>query len=162
VSRSCVTTLKPVDTSSSPITTMREDGPVPAYRALYRGGSQRLIGLGPAFFTKVLYFACWDRAAGERRPLILDQFVVIALNDQADLGWKLNWAWSADQYATYLDHAHDWAIGWGKGTTPDVVERVLFERGKELSKKSRCRGEQPRSVQALGARGLRAPGRGGL
>jgi hypothetical protein len=118
------------------ITTMREDGPVPAYRALCRGGDHRLIGLGPAFFTKVLYFAGWDRAAGDRHPLILDQFVVTALNDQADLGWKLNWAWSGDQYATYLDLAHDWAAGWGKGTTPDVVERVLFEHGKELSKKS--------------------------
>jgi len=118
------------------ITTLREDGPVPAYRALHAGGIHRLTGLGPGFFTKVLYFAGWDRAAGDQQPLILDKNVVVALNDQADLGWRLNWRWSGDQYATYLDLAHGWAGGWGKGTTPDVVERVLFEHGKALSKKS--------------------------
>jgi hypothetical protein len=103
------------------ITNMREDGPVSAYRTLYRGGTHRLIGLGPAFFTKVLYFTGWDRAAGDRQPLILDQFVVTALNDQAHLGWRLNWAWSGDQYATYLDLAHKRAAGWGKASPPTSV-----------------------------------------
>jgi hypothetical protein len=118
------------------IAAMRVDGPVSGYRALYAGGAHRLIGLGPGFFTKVLYFAGWNRAAGDRQPLILDRNVVIALNEQADLGWELNGQWSGDQYAKYLNLAHEWAARWGKGTTPDVVERVLFEHGRRLSRKA--------------------------
>jgi hypothetical protein len=117
------------------ITTMREHGPVPAYSALHPGGTHSLLGLGPGLVSKFLYFAGWNLSGGDNQPLILDQFVVIALNDQIDLGWKLDGKWSSDQHATYLDLAHDWAAEW-KGTSTDVVERVLFEHGKRLSKMS--------------------------
>lgn len=114
------------------IRVLRSDGPIQAYRALDDGGGQRLRGLGPGFFTKVLYFAGWDQVPGNQQPLILDQHVVRALNEQAGLRWDLDWNWTADQYAHYLDLAQDWAANWGAGTTADVVERRLFEHGIAL------------------------------
>lgn len=75
------------------VTTLREDGAVAAYRSLRRGGDTYLKGLGPAFFTKVLYFAGWDATVGPR-PLILDRFVVSAFNEQAGLSWRTNWGWA--------------------------------------------------------------------
>ena len=77
---------------------MREHGPVPAYRALHPGGTHGLLGLGPGLVSKVLYFAGWNLSGGDNQPLILDQFVVIALNDHADLRWELDGKWSSDQY----------------------------------------------------------------
>ncbi|GAA2223272.1 hypothetical protein GCM10010413_15420 [Promicromonospora sukumoe] len=112
------------------MTTLREDGAVAAYRRLQKGGDTNLRGLGPAFFTKVLYFAGWDAAPGPR-PLILDRFVVRAFNEQAELTWRTNWTWTRDQYALYLDTVARWASSWA--TTADVVERQLFDHGKTLS-----------------------------
>jgi hypothetical protein len=109
---------------------LRAQGPIEAYRAMNEGGDLRLDYLGPGFFTKVLYFTGWDQVPGLRQPLIMDQHVVRALNEQAGLGWDLDWNWTANQYGQYLDLAHEWAEDWG--TAPDVVERRLFERGKEL------------------------------
>lgn len=111
------------------ITTLREDGAVAAYRRLRKGGDTNLRGLGPAFFTKVLYFAGWDAAPGPR-PLILDQFVVRAFNEQAEVTWRTNWTWTHDQYDWYLNTVAGWASSWG--TTADVVERELFDHGKTL------------------------------
>jgi hypothetical protein len=98
---------------------------------LRRSGASRLVDLGPAFFTKVLYFAGWDKAAGDHRPLIPDRCVVLALNEQAGLGWRSGGNWSSAQYAEYLALADQWADAWG--TAPDVVEKVLFKRGQEIA-----------------------------
>lgn len=113
------------------IKTLRADGAVAAYQRLDKGGDLRLVGLGPAFFTKLLYFSGWDKGPGPQ-PLILDQFVVKALNEQAGFGWQTNWTWTADQYHSYLETAAEWADAWG--TTADVVELALFEHGKALSR----------------------------
>jgi len=72
------------------------------------------------------------RSSGVRQPLILDQFVALALNRL--VGSTLPTAqggWTTAQYATYLDIAHKWAADWG--SAPDVVERVLFSIGKASS-----------------------------
>jgi hypothetical protein len=114
------------------IRTLREVGAVAAYQRLQKGGDTHLRGLGPAFFTKVLYFAGWDVAVGPR-PLVLDRFVVRALNEQAELSWRTNWTWTADQYGRYLDTVAGWASSWG--TTADVVERELFDHGKALGRR---------------------------
>ena len=114
------------------ITTVREDGAVAAYRNLRRGGDTHLRGLGPAFFTKVLYFAGWDTAVSPR-PLILDRFVARAFNEQAKLSWRTNWNWTPSQYERYLDTVAGWAGSWG--TTADVVERELFESGKAMGRR---------------------------
>lgn len=114
------------------VTTLREDGAVAAYESLRKGGDTHLKGLGPAFFTKVLYFAGSDTAAGPR-PLILDRFVVRAFNEQAELSWRTNWGWTPGQYERYLDTVAGWASSWG--TTADVVERELFDHGKAMGRR---------------------------
>lgn len=107
----------------------RQDGAAAAYAAMRHGGEHRLVHLGPGFFTKILYFGAYDTASG-LKPLILDQYVAAALQEQAGLGWQSGWSWTTAQYEHYLALAGEWADAWG--TTPDVVERMLFEHGKRL------------------------------
>lgn len=99
---------------------------VAAYTSFRHGGPNRLVHLGPGFFTKILYFGSWDDSPA-RRPLILDKFVAAALNDVAGLGWAPTWNWTTAQYEQYLDLAAEWASKWG--TQPDVVEKTLFDHG---------------------------------
>jgi hypothetical protein len=102
---------------------------VAAYASFRHGGPNRLVHLGPGFFTKILYFGAWNDSPAQR-PLILDQFVAAALNDVAGLGWPRTWNWTTAQYEQYLDLAAQWAAEWG--TEPDVVEKTLFDYGHTL------------------------------
>lgn len=52
-----------------------ERGGVEAYWAF--NNDQKIRHLGPAFFTKVLYFAGHDSVAAPHRPVILDSFAVV-------------------------------------------------------------------------------------
>jgi len=119
------------DSLASAVRTLRSEGPEAAYERLH-GHGNLVNHLGPSFGTKVLYFAGYGRVAGGRQPLILDQFVVLALNRLvgSTLPTKQG-GWTALQYMTYLDIAHKWAVDWG--SAPDVVERVLFSIGKASS-----------------------------
>lgn len=99
---------------------LHESGPVAAYAAFR--GPQQLAYLGPAFFTKFLYFAGYETTP-EPRPLILDRFVASGLR----AGWPTA-AWTSAQYGEYLRHAHAWAHE--TGTAPDAVEMALFQAGK--------------------------------
>lgn len=110
---------------------LRGEGAAAAYRQLSWGGRYKLTGLGASFFTKLLYFAGWDSAAGALRPLILDRSVVVGLNAVGGTQWPPFGPWTADQYADYLDWAPDEADRWGPGTTADVVERAVWECGKK-------------------------------
>ncbi|MGW2276905.1 8-oxoguanine DNA glycosylase OGG fold protein [Streptomyces sp. NPDC001770] len=104
--------------------------PVAAYRVL-NDPHGRVKYLGPAFFTKFLYFATAGRPAGGRWPLIIDRNVVRALGDL--LGgeeWVVGRRWDPATCARYLDRAHAWAERWG--IAPDVVERKLFDHGRRL------------------------------
>ena len=107
----------------------REDNAVAAYASFQRRGENRLLHLGPAFWTKVLYFGAYDPERG-LGPLILDRYVAKALNDIAGFGWPRTWNWSQEHYLDYLDAAWRWSDAWG--TQDDVVEWALFERGKSL------------------------------
>ncbi len=110
---------------------MAEESPVGAYMAFRRGGEHRLLHLGPAFISKVIYFAGWPEHQDQIiKPLILEQYVAAALNDLADLPWPRTWNWTALYYEHYLYQAHMWALDWG--CEPDVIERRLFEHGKTL------------------------------
>jgi hypothetical protein len=99
---------------------LRESGPVAAYDALR--SRLRIAYLGPAFFTKFLYFAGYDTTS-EPRPLILDRFVARGLR----AGWPRS-GWTSAQYGDYLRHAHAWAHE--SGAAPDAVELALFRAGK--------------------------------
>ncbi|WP_425245350.1 hypothetical protein [Streptomyces sp. NEAU-NA10] len=108
--------------------------PVAAYLVL-NDRDARVKYFGPAFFSKLLYFATADRPAGELWPLIIDSNVALALNELSDQEWEADERWDSKKYASYLELAHSWAERWG--TAPDVVERMLFTRGKQLQRAAR-------------------------
>ena len=105
--------------------------PIDAYRALHgKGtgeGALRIHGLGPAYGTKVLYFASYNLTESELKPLILDSFVSKAINVLCGTTWPEG-DFSAAIYRQYLEIAHEWASDWG--TQADVIERILFAVGQ--------------------------------
>lgn len=103
------------------------DGPLKAYELLHGDDRNTIRYLGPSFGTKFLYFAGYERVAGGPQPLIMDQYVALALNLLCGLSWPTG-GWSTRQYADYLACAHRWASMWR--TSPDVIERILFSVGK--------------------------------
>ncbi|MFC8763708.1 hypothetical protein ACFUAG_23765 [Streptomyces sp. NPDC057193] len=124
------------------IALLATDGAVAGYRRL----SGAIAGLGPAFFTKFLYFAGGAVVdAPGPRPLILDQRVArvlrayttrlgeeIGLEEPAKLAAWL-WSdggWTPHRYDVYLRWAHG-ATDQLAGSThwplvPDVLELALF------------------------------------
>lgn len=104
---------------------LHSEGPVAAYRLLNNAG--HIKHLGPAFFTKVLYFAGYRSDRPGLRPLIMDQYVVKELNRRCNFRWRST-GWSTDQYEQYLVWTHDCAQGYG--VEPDAVEYELFCAGK--------------------------------
>ncbi|MEV4680698.1 hypothetical protein [Streptomyces kurssanovii] len=108
---------------------LREQGAVAAYFAF--NNDQKIRQLGPAFFTKVLYFAGHEQHVGPWRPLILDSVVARALR-AADPGtrWR-GTGWTTPRYDRYLSLVHDHARE--AGVLPDQVEAALFNYGKRLT-----------------------------
>jgi hypothetical protein len=115
------------DHLASAVEILRSKGPIEAYIYLLGDGKNLIKYLGPSFGTKVLYFCGYGSSPGDRRPLILDQYVAVALNKLCGLSWPQE-SFSSSQYDEYLDLAHRWASDWH--TSPDVIERVLFSVGK--------------------------------
>ncbi|UXY28966.1 8-oxoguanine DNA glycosylase OGG fold protein [Streptomyces sp. HUAS TT20] len=109
---------------------LRERGAVDAYRAF--NNDQRIPFLGPAFFTKVLYFAGHDSATAPRRAVILDSVVSRALKAKGavDATWPEN-GWTTDQYRQYVDGVQEHARA--RGALPDQVEAALFSHGRQLA-----------------------------
>jgi len=114
---------------SEALDVLRARGATDAYWAF--NNDQRVPHLGPAFFTKVLYFAGHDRITALHRPVILDSVVSRALkaNDAVDTSWPEN-GWTTDQYRLYVDGVHEYAQA--RGVLPDQVEAALFSQGKQL------------------------------
>lgn len=99
-------------------------------------GEGKIAGLGPAFASKVAYFALYDLDSG-KGPLIAD------LNTAWSL-WALDGTWDsrydADKYAHYVE----WCEGWGRKRRcrSDDVERALFSIGptvRRLWRRTRLR-----------------------
>jgi hypothetical protein len=107
------------------------DNPLDAYDLLYPRNKTAISDLGPAFFTKYLYFA--GAGSPQHPSSILDENVAHALNQTC--GWKTlplkNWyATTYERYATLLAR-------WVKKHSlarRDVIERWLFEEGKRLKR----------------------------
>lgn len=122
--------------------TLDELGPVAAYRALVTGGPLKVAFLGPSFFTKLLYSL--DHSSHRNtRALILDQFVVAALNRLAELGVDTGQPrrlgtkieWPSAVYERWLDFAHEEAARASSPTQTihaDAVEVALFRYGRRL------------------------------
>ncbi|AXL93030.1 hypothetical protein C4J65_35780 [Streptomyces sp. CB09001] len=133
------------------VTALREHGAPQAYAAL----QGQVPGLGPAFFTKFLYFTAIavppDRGP---RPLILDRVLARRLRQIAAAvgresghdvdGSVAAWVWSDSnwtphRYGVYLFFMHaatgQLATGdsWPSGAAPDLLECALFTTAWEAS-----------------------------
>ncbi|MEU4791459.1 hypothetical protein AB0F95_17320 [Micromonospora tulbaghiae] len=115
-------------------------GAAAAYRRLHH--EEPIPGLGPAFFTKLLYFA--DRARpGPARSLILDARLAALMRSiwQARAGQpyaegarSAAWLWRGPRwtpyryevYLTFMNRAGDQLSETGERWTPDLVELLLF------------------------------------
>lgn len=98
----------------------RAEGAVAGYRYLNNAG--RLSYLGPAFFTKWLYFTtAVDGVDDPTAAPILDQQVISWLRQNAGLELR---PWYTDDYASYLQILGAWARP--SGASPVQVEREIF------------------------------------
>jgi hypothetical protein len=108
----------------------RASDPRKAYGSLIRPGRAAVPHLGPAFFSKLLYFAS---EGAQQRCLILDARVARSL---FNLGWSIaptyptktfSYNWYTDTYVSYCELLTCWAEVAGNA---DMFERALFDAGK--------------------------------
>jgi hypothetical protein len=102
---------------------MEQDGPVAAYDRLLARQPLHIKYLGPAFFTKFLYFAAGQSSSICPQPLILDRIVARALTNHHGMPLR-GTGWSSTDYSRYLNLAADLARQAGK--SPDAVEMALY------------------------------------
>lgn len=93
-----------------------------AYRAFVETKINRL---GPAFFTKILYFT-GNRESVDPRCLIFDAHVESAL--PTITGQSYSSTKRTTDYVRYCADVHDWARKYG--TIPDAVEGRLYQLGQ--------------------------------
>lgn len=109
---------------------LHTDGPVAAYESLLARQSNHVKYLGPAFFTKFLYFAAGHPSAVTPQPLILDKLVARSLNAHFD-GWAIrDNGWPARTYRRYLDLAAQHTAAAEPGSSPGGFEMALFRAGR--------------------------------
>jgi len=109
-----------VERLAQSVTIARRDGAVEGYRFL-NNTDGKIAGLGPAFFTKWLYFvtARGDASSRVAAP-VLDVLVLTWLGAR---GVRLR-AGYTDEYARYVDTLRDW--GEPHGLAPAEVEERIF------------------------------------
>lgn len=88
--------------------------------------THRLRGLGPAFFTKILYFAGYRHGRGGIQPLILDKVVAGRLPDEAGPANRYTTQWASSTWHAYLRWAAAEAARPEFGGRPELVEMSLF------------------------------------
>ena len=111
--------------------------PQAAYELLYPRNRTAIAGLGPAFFTKYLYFA--GGGAAHHPCAILDENVALAL--QRTCGWAslpLS-GWLPTAYQRYATLLGMWADEHHL-TRRDSIERWLFEAGKTTPRRPTAGG----------------------
>lgn len=112
---------------------LSQEGPIRAYRYL-NNADGHVAGLGPAFFTKWLYFvSAGANPYGAQATPLLDQLVMRWLNTNARMGLRTARTAEYERYVELLR-------GWGKpfGRTPVQVETVIFEivRGEQRASRT--------------------------
>jgi hypothetical protein len=98
-----------------------------AYQGFTRASPTHVYRLGPAFFTKVVYFAGYRRGAGGIQPLILDRVVAGCLPPDAGLAHARTWGWPSTEWLAYLRWAAAQATLPEFGGEPEAVEIALFK-----------------------------------
>lgn len=138
--------------------TLAAESPERAYALLRPRGRSAIKGLGPAFFTKFLYFA--GAGAVTHPSAILDARVDDALRRHC--GWTPPGArgfWTASTYGSYCRLLGRWAIEasghLGRPVGSDELERWLFDAGEGPAGRRRrlaqASGSDPTDVDAAGA-----------
>lgn len=97
-----------------------------AYVRFNKASPTHLYGLGPAFFTKIMYFAGYRRGVAGVQPLILDRVVAARLPTEAGPACKRSGGWPSDHWVAYLRWAAAQASDPSFGGEPDAVEMALF------------------------------------
>jgi hypothetical protein len=105
-------------------------GPPEAWDALTT--THQLKFLGPAFATKVAYFAAFTPESSAAQVLIADANTSWAMWDLVDLARSVD---RRDAYLSYVGLARCWADE--RGWRADDVEWALFEIGKEVARVDR-------------------------
>lgn len=106
-------------------TILDKDGAVAAYESMLAGRAAQTKFMGPAYFTKYLFFTGYRDTTAELRPLILDKRVATALRARGVFGPKSgNADWSSDLYQRYLMYCHE-----QNPADPVAVEADLFGEG---------------------------------
>lgn len=123
------------ETLGAVVEVLHGDGPTAAYRSMVRGGPCYVKYFGPAFFTKFLYIADSSCDAHPRGALIMDRFVVKALN--ALHGWdEPTYGWGSHRYPHWLEIASEQAAlaaqELERPVRTDEVELAYFRYGKTL------------------------------
>ena len=107
--------------------TLVNEGAVAAYSSLLRGGAAQIKFMGPAYFTKYLFFIGYQSPeVTGLRPLILDKRVATALRARGVFGPKAgDGDWPSDLYGEYLSYCQDRNAG-----DPASIEAELFNEGR--------------------------------
>lgn len=120
--------------STSVARTGLDNSALEAYRKLIRAGGGVIPSLGPAFFTKFLYFV--GRGTENYRCLILDARVASSLhaagwNTLPHRGTDFSFNWYSVTYDSYCGLLGRWANEVSGNLNilvfPDEIERALFE-----------------------------------
>jgi hypothetical protein len=105
---------------------LADDGPVAGYESMLAGGSAQTKYMGPAYFTKYLFFTGYHDPAAELRPLILDKRVATALRERGVFGPRAgNADWPSELYQRYLVYCRE-----QNPADPVAVEADLFNEGR--------------------------------
>lgn len=92
-----------------------------AYQAFWASNQYRLKGLGPAFFTKLLYFAAGPIDSQKMRHLILDKKVATSI------GWPDKAWWTPSEYREYLELINNVMEHLPNAERSDCLEMRLFK-----------------------------------
>jgi len=92
-----------------------------AYRSFWTRKQYRLKGLGPAFFTKLLYFAAGHTHNQKMRHLILDKKVATSI------GWPDRAWWTPSEYGDYLELINNVMEHLPEAERSDCLEMRLFK-----------------------------------
>lgn len=107
--------------------TLFSDGAVAAYESMLSGGAAQTKFMGPAYFTKFLFFIGYQNpSVTGLRPLILDKRVATALRARGVFGPKAgDGDWPSNLYERYLTYCKE-----QNAADPEAVEADLFNEGR--------------------------------